>query len=192
MSKYQDMEIFQAEKEKILARDDLSKIGHVDKEIKPLVDEINSKGDYCTTSSCAGRITLIERRSPRKIDSTWLVAEHNPIEVKLIKDRLKSEHDVWLMMETYIIHIFCRTLEAAGEMLKICKKVGLKRSGITQIDDKIMIESMGNEKVETLVVKDGKTLIDDEYLKVLVEECNTRLMRNRDKVGKLLEEIKRI
>lgn len=191
-NKYEDPERFNKEKDKILARKDQSKIGRVDDEVKDIVDEINKKPDFCTTSSCAGRITLIERKTDRKIDANWLVSSHQPVSFGDIKTKLKSEHDAWLMQESFILHVFCRTLESANRFLKLCKNLGFKRTGITGIEDKIGIECLGNEKVEAIVIKNGKIVADDDYLRVIVGECNKRMKKNREKLGKLYAEIKKL
>jgi len=190
--KYEKQERFQQEKEKILLKADMSRKGSVDIEIKDIVDEINKKEDLCTTSSCAGRVTLLERKTSKKTDAKWLIASHQPVTFEQIKEKMHSDSDVWLMQESCIIHVFCRTIEAADRFLLACRNVGFKRSGITGTTNKIMIESMGNEKVEAIVIKDGKVHVDDEALRIMVNECNSRMNKNRDKMNNLLEEIKKI
>lgn len=192
LNKFQDEKKFQAEKEKILSKVDMSKKGYVDDEIKDIVDEINGKEDYCTTSSCAGRITLLERKSSKKIDAKWLYSSHSPVEFQDIRKYFKSKSDVWLMQESCIIHVFCRTLEAAELLLRACREAGFKRSGIIALKNKIMIESMGNEKVETIVMKNGKLLADDDFLKILIEESNLRMKKNREKMDLFKKSIKKI
>ena len=191
-NKYQDKQAFIAEKEKILSRDDLSKKGKVDDEIKDLVDAINSKEDYCTTSSCAGRITLLERKSSKKIDATWLYSSHNPALFSELNDNLKSSSDVWLMQESCILHIFCRNLDSASLFLQACRNAGFKRTGIVALKNKIMIETMGNEKVEALLIKDGDILVDEKYLKALVDESNSRMLKNRAKMNLLKKEVEKL
>lgn len=192
LNKYEDVERFNKEKDKILSREDMSKKGSVDKEIKDIVDLINKDKDMCTTSSCAGRITLLERKTSKKLDAKWLFSSHNPVKFGDVKSALKSESDVWLMQESCIIHVFCRTIETTERFLLACRRAGFKRSGIISTTNKIMIESMGNEKVEAIVIKDGKVLINDCYLKILVDESNSRMKKNREKMNKFYEELKKV
>jgi len=58
--------MFQKDKEIQLSRDDFSKKGSVDKKIIPLIDKINSKDEYYTTSSCSGRIMLMADGKTKK------------------------------------------------------------------------------------------------------------------------------
>lgn len=185
------LEQFSREKRTILERADLSKKGSIDAEISDIVSRINEKADFCTTSSCAGRITLLERKSSKKIDARWLLASHQPVQFKEVKEKMKSEHDVWLMQESCILHVFCRTLEAAQRFLHICHAIGFKRSGIITTRH-IMIEMMGSEKVEAIVIKQGKALIDDTALSVYIDECNTRMLRNRKRMEEFHEALNKL
>jgi tRNA wybutosine-synthesizing protein 3 len=180
--KYTNEKLFNQTKNNILSREDLSKKGSVDVEIKEIVDLINNHPDYCTTSSCSGRITLLERISDKKFETNWLIASHQPVTFEEIKEKLDSDKEVWLMQESFILHVFCRTIEKAEELLKYCREVGFKHSGIISVTNKIMVEVMGNEKVETIIIKDGKNFIDDNYLKVLIDSCNERMLSNREKM----------
>ncbi|MFT4304042.1 MAG: tRNA wybutosine-synthesizing 3 family protein [Candidatus Woesearchaeota archaeon] len=189
MNRFEDINKFLEEKKKILTKDDLSKKGSIDIEIKSLVEQINNNPDLCTTSSCAGRITLLERKSNKKIDSKWLYSSHQPVDPEIIIKHLESNNDVWLMQESCILHVFVRTFEAAERFLKACRQVGFKRSGITAISGRIMIETMGNEKVEALLIKNGNKIVDDNYVKIIIKESNDRMLKNRAKMDKLLEVI---
>lgn len=188
--KYTNAKLFAQTKNNILSRNDLSRKGGVDVQIQDIVDVMNDHKDYCTTSSCAGRITLIERKSDKKFDAKWLIASHTPVTFEEVKEKLSSKHDVWLMQESFILHIFCRTIDHAEQFLQICRDIGFKHSGIIAVKNKIMVETIGNEKVETIVMKDGKKLIDDEYLRVLVDLCNERMKSNRKKMDKFLKLLK--
>jgi len=190
--RFESIARFSEEKKKILSRADMSKKGAVDSEIRHLVDSLNSKGDYCTTSSCAGRITLIERRSSNKMDASWLLSSHQPMSADDARKHLISKHDIWLIQESCIVHVFCRDLAAAERLLLACRRAGLKRSGVISFNKKIMIETMGSEKVETIVTKAGRVLVNDDYLGVLIGECNQRMKRNREKMDKLYQLIKEI
>lgn len=188
--KYTNEKLFKQTKDNILSRADLSKKGSVDIEIKEIVDLINSCPDYCTTSSCSGRITLLERTSNKKFETNWLISSHQPVTLEQIKEKLVSDKEVWLMQESFILHIFCRTIEKAESLLKCCREVGFKHSGIISVTNKIMVEIMGNEKVETVIIKEGKNYVNDDYLKILIDSCNERMLSNRAKLDVFLNELK--
>ena len=62
-------EYFLKEKSGFLSKKDKSRKGHIDKDIAKILSKINSKKDYYTTSSCSGRIVLLEKLSNKKSDS---------------------------------------------------------------------------------------------------------------------------
>ena len=73
------MDNFEKEKKDFLIKKDKSKKGIIDKEIKSLIDFINSLDNYYTTSSCSGRIMLLIKKSDKKQDSSWLFSSHQKI-----------------------------------------------------------------------------------------------------------------
>lgn len=184
---------FDNEKKNCLNKKDKSKKKAIDKDIKPLIDLINSLKDYYTTSSCSGRILLIEKKSDKKQDARFAFAEHKTANFKEIKESLKKlpKNDLWLKQESIIMHICCRNLEAAEKLLKIVRDLGIKRAGIININKRIIIEIIGTEAMETIIARDGKRLVNDDYLKILVKETNSKLERNKKKIGELYGKLKK-
>lgn len=157
---------------------DKSPQGYIDSDIVQLLKNINSNKDYETTSSCSGRIVLLN--SQKKRESRWLFKSHEPVTVKQIMEALeKAEGKVWFMQEPLILHVKCKTLESADKLLSIANKCGLKKSGITSLKN-LMVEIKGTERIETVLEKPSK-----EYIKLLVEEANRKLLQTKEKIKKL-------
>jgi len=169
--------------------------GKVDKEILHLLNLINSLDNYFTTSSCAGRIVLIKTPEDlKKQENVFLFKSHQTVKFediwKAILENYKKYENIWFKQEPFIIHVVCKDLKSANELLKISSKVGLKHSGIISLKkNKIVIEIIGNEKIETIVSKNGRILVNEEYLKELVNEANKKLLRSRVYMGKLYYEL---
>ncbi len=173
---------------------DKSKKGSVDVQILPLLDIINAHPDYYSTSSCAGRITLfVEPSSLKKYDGRWLLCTHDELSFKELSEALpliSSTHEMVLFeQEGGILHICCRTLEAAQLLVDVAKFCGLKRSGIMSTRRRVMVELLNTERVETIIAKGGKLLVPESYLEELRLLGNTRLKRARKKMEKLREKI---
>lgn len=186
---------FKDEKKKVLSRVDNSRKGDIDKEIRKLVDEINSKKSYYTTSSCAGRTVLLEKNGFKKNGSIWLYETHKKADFDKINIAIKAtrtENDVWIKQESAILHICSETIEDADKICKIANFVGFKRAGIICISPNIMAEIFGNEKVEVRIMRNGKILVDEEFLKEIVCECNEKMQRNKVKLQKLLDAVTNI
>jgi tRNA wybutosine-synthesizing protein 3 len=161
-----------------------------DQPIYYLLDYINSLEYFFTTSSCAGRIILLKvSKSGKKNESEFLFKSHYPVNFYYIWNKLLEvyknyEEKIYFKQEPFILHVSSVNLEKGYELLELARKAGLKHSGIFLINkDRIMIEIVGNEKIETIVAKNRKLLVDKEYFKELVNEANEKL----DKVRKRIE-----
>ena len=184
--------MFQKNKKDCLSRLDKSSKKSIDKDIKKLVALINSKENYFTTSSCSGRILLIEKKSDKKQDARFVFAEHKKADFKVIKKSLIKlpKNDLWLKQESIILHVACKTIEDAEKLLKLIRDTGIKRAGIISLGKKIILEIIGTEAMETIIAKDGKLLVSEGYLKELVKEANKKLLRNKNKIDELFFSIK--
>jgi tRNA wybutosine-synthesizing protein 3 len=179
-------------KKDMLDRTDRSLKGKVDSEIKFLVNYINSLENYYTTSSCAGRIVLLSRKSDKKYEAKWLYITHKKATFKELKKALGKipNNPVWFKQESSILHICCKTIEDAKLLLEICHSIGWKRPGIISMGKRIIVEILSTEYIDTLVADKGKVYVNDEYLKVLIKEADNRLMRNRERFKKFYEKLK--
>ena len=177
---------FKKEKNDFLRKIDKSKKRKIDKKIEKIVAYINSLQNYYTSSSCSGRIVLIEKKSTKKYDAKWLFISHGITKYNKIKKSLKilSKNPVWFKQESAIVHVCCKTIDDAKKLIQIARDSGLKRAGIISIGKKITVEIIGTENIETLVVDKGKLLVDDNYLKKLVAEANKKLKINLKNINK--------
>lgn len=180
---------FNKEKKEFLGKKDKSRKGSVDEKIKKLVNRINSLEDFYTTSSCAGRVLLSAiPKSNKKNNVQYLFCSHKKIKHSDLNKTIKKlpKDDVWLKVEPAILHVACKSIDYAKKFLNTARDIGFRRSGIISIGkSKIILELVGTEKIEAIVSKKGKLLIDKDYLKVLVKEGNMKLERTWKKIDKL-------
>lgn len=187
---------FEIKKKATLAKmtsNDKSKKGSVDADILDLVTFINESDDYYTTSSCSGRIVLMNKMGERKDQNEWLLAKHAPITEDEFKAALSQplRKEIWFMQEAPIIHICARTVEAGNKMLQLAHVAGLKRTGIISLTPRVILEFMGSEKMETIVY-DAKELIDENYIPVLVKYANERLLKAKARMKKFEEQLQNL
>ena len=182
---------FSEQKKKTLTRVDKSKKGEIDAGILDLVNLINSKDSYYTTSSCSGRIILIQKKSAKKFDCEWILVSHDQIKLEDVKKALHEPLDakVWFRQEPMILHVACKTIDDAKRFLKLARQV-YKRAGIISPSGRIIVELIGSEFMDTIVSKDKKLLVSDEYLKILVDEANIKLASNKNGIGRFYELLK--
>lgn len=168
---------FEKEKREFLNKIDKSKKGSIDNDILNLIKKINSLKDYFTTSSCSGRIILMD--SQKKSIGACLFKSHKPVK------RLDIAQDCWFLQEPVIIHIRCKDLKAAKKMLAIAVSSGFKKSGIISLN-KIILEIKSSEKMETFLTRN----IDKNYLNVLIKKANEKLLKSKEKIKILEKKIK--
>lgn len=176
---------FELDKKNILGKLDKSKIGKIDKEITEICSLINAKENYYTTSSCSGRIVLLEADSSKKNEAKWLFVSHNLTDFESIS-KIQSKSDVWLRQEGAILHVCCKTIEDAEKLINLVKRIGFKRAGMISVNNRYVVEIISSEHLCAPVIKNGKRIVSDEYFSLLIEEANKKMESNKEKLRKLL------
>ena len=207
---------FTKEKSDFLNKKDKSKKGSVDKDIVDIVKLINSKDDFYTTSSCAGRVVLLEIKSKKKNECGWIFTKHDKLTFKEINQSLNQYNkkisknrelplktirkeetsfesgakcQIWFKQQPLILHVACRNLDAAKKLLDISRKI-FRRAGIIGITNrKIMVEIIGDERLETIIA-DKNFAADRKYINELVKYANENFDENKKKGEILLKIIK--
>ena len=184
---------FSKEKSDFLKKKDKSKKGCADEGIKEIINIINSKKDYYTTSSCSGRIVLLERLFRKKNESNWIFVKHYKIKFNEIKNHLKNKikNEIWFKQEPLILHVRCRGLKSAKELLDASRKI-FKRAGIISLsNEKIVVEIIGSERIDAIIA-DRNFVADEKYLRNLVKYANRNFEENKRKGERFLIAIKNI
>lgn len=164
---------FLNEKRMFLAKQDKSKKGTIDPQIKPLLDLINAHPQYYTTSSCSGRVYLW-RGSGKKNETEWIKVSHERITEDFLKiNPAASSGLIWLRVEPFILHVACRDLEAANSFLEKARPTH-KKSCILSISNKILLEIRGSEFIEMPLWKDNKPVYAGD-VSWLAEAVNEKL-----------------
>ena len=165
---------FQNEKKTFLEKLDKSRKGDIDERCIPIVNIINEKEDYYTTSSCSGRVYLWKTTGTGKKNETeWLKISHG-----IVNDDFFDIDEgglIWLRVEPFIMHVACRDLDTANKLLNKARAV-YKKSSLLSISNKIILEIRGSEFIEMPLYDDGKLLFNGD-LNRLVELVNEKLKR---------------
>ncbi len=162
----------------------------VDEKIMMTLEAINSNQMYFTTSSCGGRISLgVAPIMGKKKEHEFIKMWHRKVRLDELMDSIPEvwKGVLWLKMESFILHVSCRDMEAAEKLLKIAIKLGLKRSGIFRINPFPMIEIIATDYVSVPLGKDGKLFATQEYLSFLIALMNKRLEENDRKLERFRE-----
>jgi tRNA wybutosine-synthesizing protein 3 len=186
---------FEKEKKEFLTKKDKSRKGTIDNRIKKLVNKINSLDDFYTTSSCSGRVLILAMpKSNKKNEVQYLFTTHNKTDFNQIKNILLikklPKDDVWFKVDGAILHVASNNINSAKKFLNTARDIGFKRSGIISVGkNRVTMELISTEKIETIVSKNEKLLIDESYFKVLIKEGNAKLEKTWKKIDKLHDKL---
>lgn len=186
------MDSFTAFKHSILNRKDKSNKGSIDKDIVSLISIINKHPDFCTTSSCSGRIVLlIEPKSGIKKDFSFLYETHETATRKPIKKALKKlpRETIWFRFEPLILHIACSTSESAQHLLTIAQH-SFKHSGIMTLNKRPILVIRGSEFLEAPIASNGKLIISEAYLRMLIKEANKKHKKNKERINDFTNDLR--
>jgi len=183
---------FTNEKNTFLAKLDKSKKGSIDERAIPLITTINKKDNYYTTSSCSGRVYLWSGTG-KKNETQWIKVSHDPIKVDFLKlDNIQSSQEseqiIWLRLEAFIMHIACKDINAANQLLEQVHPI-FKKSCILTASNKIIVEIRGSEFIEMPIYKDNFLIFsgDLNWLTDLINQKLQKIWLGIDKFEKMME-----
>ncbi|XP_072220389.1 tRNA wybutosine-synthesizing protein 3 homolog [Leuresthes tenuis] len=171
-------------KKQCLNKLDLSKKGSVDEDIQHVVSLLNSCKEFFTTSSCSGRIILIDgvpnSSDVHKRDCVWLFVSHQKCTFdELMSGLSRSNGDAVLKFEPFVLHIQCQRLEDAQLMHSVAINSGFRNSGLTvNKKGKIITAVRSTHCLEVPLSHDGKLLVEHEYIHFLTQIANQKMEEN--------------
>ncbi|MFA4669172.1 hypothetical protein QDY65_01260 [Pyrococcus kukulkanii] len=178
-----------AKKEALMSLEIALRRGEVDEDIIHLLKKINSMENYFTTSSCSGRISVMEMpHFGDKVNAKWLGKWHREVEFEEVMEAIKKhrEGQLWLLVRSPILHVGARTLEDAVKLVNLAVSCGFKYSNIKSISDrKLIVEIRSTERLDAFLGENGELLVSEDYIRKLVEVANAQLKRFKEKLRKL-------
>ncbi|KAM6129061.1 tRNA wybutosine-synthesizing protein 3 homolog isoform 2-T2 [Phoenicopterus ruber ruber] len=169
------MAAFRQRKAQRLARADASRKGALDERAAAVVHLLNGRAQFCTTSSCSGRLVLAQGRAAdltsceiQKKNCTWLMVTHETC----IKDDVmtaleKATGDVVLKFEPFVLHVLCQELQDAQ-----------------------LLAVRSTHCLEVPLSHKGKLMVSEEYIEFLIHIANRKMeenIRRIDRFYKCLE-----
>lgn len=167
----------------------------VDKEILPILNLINKLEGCYTSSSCSGRIVLLEiPKIGDKKSAEFLGKWHRNIILKDIDIALTKAKNgyLWIIAQSPIIHLVVDKIDTADKILKIAIRCGFKNSGIKSIAKKIVVEVCSTERIDAPIGRDGFLYYKKIYLQILVDISNEILEKSTKKLLKFEDKLRLI
>ncbi|KAM4727880.1 tRNA wybutosine-synthesizing protein 3 homolog isoform 1-T1 [Anableps anableps] len=178
-----------------LNRLDLSKKGSVDEDIKHVASLLNSCEQFFTTSSCSGRIILIDgvagSSDVHKQNCVWLFVSHqNCTSDDLMSALSRSFGVAVLKFEPFVLHVQCRRLEDAQLLHSVAVNSGFKNSGLTVgKTGKIILAVRSTHGLEVPLSRDGKLLVDGDYIQFLTQIANQKMEENLRRIQRFFQNL---
>lgn len=187
------MAAFEKQKVACLSQVDLSKKGSIDDQIKNLVQYINAKENFFTTSSCSGRISIFsELADQKKKQCEWLYVTHDAaIKEEVINSLKDCKGSAVFKFEPFVLHVQCRNLECGQQMLKAALISGFKNSGIV-IGRKanVIVAVRSTQSLEVPLVHLGEQMVSHKYVEFLVDIANNKLEDNQTRIDRFFKNLK--
>ena len=167
--------------------------GLVDTDIIPLLEKINKLKCCYTTSSCSGRIALLQLPEiGDKRNAVFIGKWHReivPDEIDKVLNNYKRGY-LFFLVQSSIIHVVCEGIENAMKMITIARDAGFKYTSIKSIkNDKILIEILSTENLHIPLGINGKIKVDKKSIIFFVDVANKMLERIKGKLKTLKEKI---
>lgn len=159
--------------------------GDVDENIIPHLNLLNALPFCFTTSSCSGRVLLIDaplvgpKRESKKVHSWHRLVSFE--EVKAVIEKYEPKNVLWLKFDSFIIAFSVASIEWAAFFLKLARQLNLKDSGIRSINPKagfVNMDLTSTEKMHLPVRTKSTILVDDLYLKRALMIANFLMRKN--------------
>jgi tRNA wybutosine-synthesizing protein 3 len=171
-------------------------IGYLDRDLIPVLVMLNRDRDIYTTSSCSGRIVVVDGNVPWIRGETSVVFKsHIPITTSdLFFIYEKPPHRVyWLIVTGPIIHFSTTSFRKAVEILKRARSMGFKHSGIMHVSSSrgVFVELVTGVYITQLLRIKDKYTLTHEYLNHILLVFNKALIEGKLRLQKLYEELQK-
>ncbi|ASJ10340.1 hypothetical protein A3L12_03020 [Thermococcus sp. P6] len=165
--------------------------GEVDGDIVGLLERINSLDNYFTTSSCSGRISVMEMPYfGDKVNSVWLGKWHREVTTDEVFEAIEKHRrgQLWFLVRSPILHVAARSMEDAVRLLNLSIGLGFKYSNIKSVSHrKLLVEIRSTERMDVPLGEKGKLWVDGAYIERIVGIANSQVRRFKGKLRKLEE-----
>lgn len=162
-------------------------IGYLDPGAEKVLLKLNSKPLLWTTSSCTGRISIVEglhhwERSRARI----VYKTHTTVTLgEVLRVLSRPFKDLWLKATGPIIHFQTPSHNCAFNLLEAARRAGFKHSGVISSSEVYTVEVIAPTRIDAPLRLDWNDLYTMEGLKILVEAANRVLTEGRNRLERL-------
>eukprot|EP00927_Polykrikos_kofoidii_P085993 TRINITY_DN9507_c0_g2_i1.p1 TRINITY_DN9507_c0_g2~~TRINITY_DN9507_c0_g2_i1.p1 ORF type:complete len:352 (+),score=57.93 TRINITY_DN9507_c0_g2_i1:34-1056(+) len=191
--------------------EDRSPKASVDPRVVDILDQLNARPEFATTSSCSGRVLFVSYAAQhganlsngknevvvpgvRNVVGRWRVSHDEISDAKayfsLDTDPLREPRNkdhLWLMVQPFDLHVACATADDANRLLALAQRVFPGSSIIAPARDwRTVVSIHGNQRLEMLFSHFGHPVYCGS-LQALADIINGKLQKNWSSMDRLLE-----
>lgn len=164
-------------------------LGYLDPGIEKLLGYINSFKAIETTSSCVGRISIVESRFPweRREDSRIVFKKHSevtPEEIAQVMARFNTT--LWLKVTGPILHLRVYKPECASEVLRTARISGFKHSGAISMGDSVIVEIHSPTQMIAPLRINSLIVVRGDALRSVAGMANDILKEGKNRLDRLM------
>ena len=156
----------------------------------PISTTISKTHYYFTTSTCSGRITLMDlNEDESKKENVFYRKWHRKVKFNEVWEGIENyekKGNLWFRQDPFVYVIGTQDVEHAQLVIRACQEAGVKRYGIHHIEEgKILLEIFGTHHMGIPIVIKGKMLVEKKNVQEFVKIANQKWTRNEEKRKKL-------
>jgi tRNA wybutosine-synthesizing protein 3 len=167
----------------------------VDTEILPILHQINQLPCYYTSSSCAGRIVLLQIPGlGDKKNAVFLGKWHRQVSIEEVNEAMKTSSSglIWILSQSPIIHVIAKSLTDADKLVKVAISSGLKNSGFKTFDKKIVVELCSTERLDAPIGEKNTVYCTEEHLILLIKIANSIILKSQEKMKRFRKNLEKM
>lgn len=172
-------------------------IGYLDRDLLPVLIVVNKDVELYTTSSCSGRIVIVDSEYPWTRDgSNVIFKSHIPVKESEVLEiyEMKPFRRLWLIVNGPIIHIYSRSVQKAVKIIQIARSAGFKHSGILGASKRrgVFIELISGIYMCQLLRTRDQLITRSDHIATLVEVYNSSLIDGKRRLSEFYKELTKV
>jgi tRNA wybutosine-synthesizing protein 3 len=170
-------------------------IGYLDRDLIPLIVLLNMDRDVYTTSSCSGRIVVVDGVVPWiREEASVVFKSHTPATLSDVDFmyRTAPHKSYWLVVTGPILHFSTTSIKKAVGLLKKARTAGFKHSGIihTSSTRGVFVELVTGIYMTQMIKTRELSIVSQRDIEEVLNIFNKALIEGKQRLQRLYEVFK--